>query len=503
MRHDLTSSSVVLVRIALVFLATSMDISPVVKGIHHLSHFGSLETKQPEPSLDGSTMAVAGLQRIVVIAVEFNDVRHSKSKDEIDAMMRQNDAYWREVSYGKISTQWVATGWYKLGKSLDYYGADMREKGNDVHGSQLLSDAVLAADMDVDYRTFKHVFVVHAGMDQRISNRTNDLWPHFWSQLGIQTNDRVKVDCALYVAEFARLNAYVHEFAHSLGLPDLYPRDETKRRLVGVWSPMDSGEWLGNPIGSSPARPEAWSTIRLGWLSPLEIQPSDAGTNVTLLPLGVSEGTRVIRIPAGNKLYYLVEFRRKIGVDQSLPFIDGLIISLINETALRGYDGYGVVNVTRYISVFEKGTYGDRFRKIFVKLFSYNEVSCIILVGSRSARLDYHNIPSRVYLFIPYQVTLRFVDPESKPVKGLLARIRIDGSTQSLVTNEKGEAYATMHFASMGPTKVLIETEGILENDISLSVQADPTWIFYAIVLTAIVILVIWRRTRHMRSGLC
>lgn len=500
MEHRLISPGARLLKISLVFLAVSAVVAPLAADIYHIPHV-SLETLQPEPSLNRSIMAAVGLQKIVVILVEFNDVRHSKSRDEIDAMMRQNDAYWREVSYGKISTQWVASGWHKLSKSLDYYGTDIGGKGNDGDGSQLLKDAVIAADIDIDYSRFRHVFVIHAGMDQRISNRTNDLWPHFWSQLGIWTNDIVKVDRALYVAEFARLNAYVHEFAHSLGLPDLYRRNETKRSLVGNWSPMDSGEWLGNPRGASPARPEAWSTIQLGWLSPLEIQPCDSGTNVTLFPLEISEGTRVIKIPAGDKLYYLVELRRKIGVDQSLPYTGGLVISLINETARREYDGYGVVNVTRYISVLEKGTYGDKLRKVFVKLASSNEISCSVLIGSRLVRLSYHNIPSRVYLFITYPAALRFVDMEGKPVRGLLVRIRIDDSTQSLVTDEKGEVCATIHLTSMGHHQVLIEAQSILESDISLPLQADVTWIFFAVLITVAVILaVIW--IRRMRSEL-
>lgn len=49
---------------------------------------------------------LSGAQRTVVILVEFNNTVHAKSPEEIYAMMRQSDAYWKEVSYDRINIDW-------------------------------------------------------------------------------------------------------------------------------------------------------------------------------------------------------------------------------------------------------------------------------------------------------------------------------------------------------------------------------------------------------------
>lgn len=68
----------------------------------------------------------------------------------------------------------------------------------------------------------------------------------------------------------ATIGVMAHELAHLMfDLPDLYDRDQTSKGL-GNWSLMASGSWNGttNNEGDSPAHPDAWSKVQLGWVAP-------------------------------------------------------------------------------------------------------------------------------------------------------------------------------------------------------------------------------------------
>ena len=64
------------------------------------------------------------------------------------------------------------------------------------------------------------------------------------------------------------MGVFAHEFAHDLGLPDLY--DYTGENSTGFWTLMSSGSWLSQPnhdIGSEPNHLGVWEKFQLGWLN--------------------------------------------------------------------------------------------------------------------------------------------------------------------------------------------------------------------------------------------
>ncbi|TNF70576.1 MAG: M6 family metalloprotease domain-containing protein, partial [Acidobacteria bacterium] len=64
------------------------------------------------------------------------------------------------------------------------------------------------------------------------------------------------------------VGVFAHEYAHDLGLPDLY--DYTGENSTGFWTLMSSGSWLSqNPydIGSAPDHLGVWEKFQLGWLN--------------------------------------------------------------------------------------------------------------------------------------------------------------------------------------------------------------------------------------------
>ena len=91
------------------------------------------------------------------------------------------------------------------------------------------------------------------------------------------------------------LGVFAHEFAHDLGLPDLYDTSgntcgSTCENSTGFWTLMSSGSYLGNgrrDIGAAPGHMGAWEKWQLGWLDFAVAEPGD-GSRHRLTP---AEGT--------------------------------------------------------------------------------------------------------------------------------------------------------------------------------------------------------------------
>jgi len=482
--------------LAILLVASSSDLvaSGVLEAYDHSEKIKYSTVQRYERQLN-----VTGPQKTVLVLVEFSDTKHTESAEDIDRTMCLVDEYWREVSYRKISVVWSIAGWYLLNHTLEYYGTDISEEGNDANATQLLRDSIMAADGNVTYRNFSHVVVVHAGMDQTISNRTADLWPHHFVGLNISTNDGMRVDHALYISEFGGLGTYVHEFAHSLGLPDLYPRDKTKPSLVGDWSLMDHGNWLGDPKQSSPSGLEAWSLTKLGWGSTVEANPTAEATVMTLYPLEKDIGTRVLKIPTSESLYYLIELRMKIGVDNALPF-SAVLISLINETTWTSYhEGYGVVNITWVPTQY---VYQDARRHVFIEVLSCSATSCEIAIASRGIRLAYYNVPSRLWVLFPTEIaSLRFTDESGTPISNLRVAVHIDDSIQYVETDSMGEAHFSLSFIVPGEHRIHVKPSGIMLTEKAFTVRSDASWpIVLMLVIFLFLLLKRIKRKRQLPS---
>ena len=64
------------------------------------------------------------------------------------------------------------------------------------------------------------------------------------------------------------VGVFAHEYAHDLGLPDLYSYG--LENSTGFWTLMSSGSWLSSSpedIGSSPCHLGVWEKFQLGWLN--------------------------------------------------------------------------------------------------------------------------------------------------------------------------------------------------------------------------------------------
>jgi hypothetical protein len=231
------------------------------------------------------------------------------------------DAYWRAVSYGRISlTGSRVAGWYTLPASLATYtngdwSADL---------SRLAEDCTAAADPDI-------VFPDFAGINLAF----NGGFPT--GPMGGQTcldrdgETRCYGVTFLWPALFADRAAWAHEMGHAFGL-----RHSEIAGAAGYANPWDvlsaGGRCWPDPRCSPAAQHmSAFQKDQLGFIAGARkyIAPANSEATIMLERLAQPETTGYLlaQIPIAGAAdhFYTVEARRRIGHDAGLP-ADAVVI---------------------------------------------------------------------------------------------------------------------------------------------------------------------------------
>ena len=200
-----------------------------------------------------------------------------------------------------------------------------------------------------------HILVVVAGFEASYSGNTPSDWAHHWdlNSVGFPYLDGVRLGDwyhnggysqvgEIHQNHIATIGVMAHELGHDLSWPDLYDTDYTSHG-TGDWSIMATGVWNAtgsNPIGSSPALPDAWLKWYQGWLTPTVISGTQTGVSI---PQSETNATAFLLAPnpggvdwewyqySGTGEYFLVENRQLTGYDAGLPGC-GLHILHIDES---------------------------------------------------------------------------------------------------------------------------------------------------------------------------
>jgi|GEM_PF-3467746 len=308
------------------------------------------------PEITEPSVPLTGTAFVPTILINFSDTRPTYRPEDFNFVLFETGNYsmkdyFEEVSYGAFSISPGPAGilgWYTASKPHDYYGEDANVSGyKDAWAADLVYEAVAAADRDVDFSVYDwdgdcyvDVFIIHQGTGQEASGNPTDIWSHRGSLYGAYyygrshysvyvTNDPcpsggyIKIDDYAIVPEIYRgeihaVGVCAHEYAHILGLPDLYDLDYGSKG-IGDWSLMAYGCW--NTIergGDTPAHLDPWSKYFLGWVTPIDVSGTLNNHPITqaevspdvyrLLPGGLATGE-----------YFLVENRQKTGFDAALP----------------------------------------------------------------------------------------------------------------------------------------------------------------------------------------
>lgn len=297
-------------------------------------------TKADVPFNERDYPPASGPQSVIVILVKFRDLENVKTREEIrNLVFGELNDYFREVSYGRMSlTGDVTPVWYTL-KGVKYYGAG-REKPE-----TLVLDAVKAADKDVNFLNYEYILIVHAGDDQDRSGNPDDITSFSSISKGyaVLTDEGRLSFGVICVAEMDPIGPYAHLLARTLGLPKLYHAEKfasgkyTEDDYVGEWGLMAHGLWANN--GSTPVHPCAWSKIKLGWMPNAKVEELQEGLEGTFNLAPHEELSpdmpHAIKLPLGEKTYYLIEARKKVGYDSYLPG-EGVLIFYVDESKESG-----------------------------------------------------------------------------------------------------------------------------------------------------------------------
>lgn len=293
--------------------------------------------------------SVVGTIRVLVLAVSFQDVSPSFSIAELrQEWFGTVPSYYHEASFGKLTIEGDMFGWYKLPHSESYYGRDCHAI-NDADCSgvnqswKIANDTIALAEKDVNFTDYDYYVFLHAGTGQETSLKNDDIWSVTYFNQSLKTPTKTLTKFNIVSELEAQPNVpngvWCVEFAHNLGVPDLWDTTDgpnNGKPILGPWELMDKGSWNGDPPGSLPAHMTAWAKIRLGWIDGSTLLTATPGTTmITVDPTEVaSNNVHAIKIPIGENQsstqYYLVEVRKQIGFDAALPS-SGVLITEVNE----------------------------------------------------------------------------------------------------------------------------------------------------------------------------
>jgi M6 family metalloprotease-like protein len=255
---------------------------------------------------------------------------------------------YQEASYGETESQADMTRFIDDGAEAWY--AQQQAAGK--------SDADIAAylaqfdqwdrndyDKDGDFDEadgyIDHYQAVHAGEDESAGAPSWAIWAHRWSvgQAGRGTegpsfnkNGGIQIgNTGMWIRDYTTepenggLGVFAHEYAHDLGLPDLYDTSGGENG-TGFWTLMSSGSWMGHgkdTIGTTPDHMGAWEKLQLGWLDYETAQAGVESTHVLGASYHASKKAQavVVILPKdsnGKDRFYIAENRQYLGYDRTL-----------------------------------------------------------------------------------------------------------------------------------------------------------------------------------------
>jgi immune inhibitor A len=214
---------------------------------------------------------------------------------------RSMSTYFLEQSGGAFTVKGDVYGWVKIPRAEAYYasagGAHMPELVKDT--VQALGDTVPWAQYDEDHDGLvDHVQFVHAGAEEANSWT---IWAHSSTLDPAVPTSAASVAVGPYTIEpeNGTIGVFCHEFAHDLGLPDLYDTTYGGEASTAYWTLMSTGSWVGAPgevPGTAPASLGPWEREQLGFVKPVVVRARQRKKAVVLSPAGTTGGTRAIRI---------------------------------------------------------------------------------------------------------------------------------------------------------------------------------------------------------------
>ncbi|MCH5174821.1 MAG: M6 family metalloprotease domain-containing protein [Prevotellaceae bacterium] len=296
-----------------------------------------------------------GERRILIILMEYQDLKFSKNKDEFDRLFNEegyNDDnaqgsvrdFYNSASYNQLALASDIYGPYTATHEMGYYGQNYNNTGYDVNVYALFEEAIQNVAKEIDLTPYDcdgdgfidNVHIIFAGYGEEAGAASNAIWSHestFFQPYEIQGLKINQYSCAPELRGnsgkgISRIGAHCHEIGHALGAMDYYDTDYQtggEYRGTGEWDIMAEGSWNNEGITPADFNPYVKS-VDFGWISP---KPLPTG-EVCIAPSYSTPNNYYILQSAENRDYYILENRTKDEWGAGLPG-EGLLIYHIHS----------------------------------------------------------------------------------------------------------------------------------------------------------------------------
>ncbi len=292
----------------------------------------------------GTAFPSKGEQKGLVILVQYTDISFTISdpQDYFSRMLNEQGFsdytatgsardWYMESSSNQFIPSFDVYGPVTLSNKREYYGAN-DSSGDDVRPEQMAIEACKQLDATVDFSQYDrdgdgyidNVYIFYAGKGEADGGGANTVWPHSWEVSSatsiVYKFDGVRLDRYACSNEWDNsynrpdgIGTFCHEFAHVMGLPDLYATDYSSAYTPGEWSVMDYGPY--NNQGRTPPTMSVFERNALGWCEPEVISGK---LDATLDHILTSNSGYVIPTSKATE-YFLLENRQQTGTDAYIP----------------------------------------------------------------------------------------------------------------------------------------------------------------------------------------
>lgn len=299
-----------------------------------------------------------GTMRALVLLVDFADVRFSVSSDPrqtIDDMLNSPGFamhgavgsardFYTDASRGQFTPVFDVVGPLQLSRpEVDYVKSDEKYtdpdtgRETDVYpAGRMVEEAVRLADSTVDFTDYDangdgmvdFVYIFFPGKGATTGGNVNTtIWPHAYTLTaaigttvtvdGVEVNRYATSSELGSTGKLSGIGTFCHEFAHVLGLPDLYDTanngSASKCFTPGSFSIMDAGDY--NNAEHTPALFSSYESYALEWAQPLTL---NGGGHFTMLPWSQRPVAYKVPSPRNPQEYFLFECRARDGWDAGL-----------------------------------------------------------------------------------------------------------------------------------------------------------------------------------------
>lgn len=306
-----------------------------------------------------------GTITIPVVLVNFQDVKFkiNKPKEAFEQLFNsdtqadlgnRNDRnygsvakYFRDMSHGEFTPKFKVYGPVTVDQPETYYGGKNEDNNSDEKPRLLVKDALKLVEVQVteddiksfcsDGNTIDCVYIVYAGLGQNDGGDGTTVWANCWTTAGATLRGK-EVRRYTMSGELSPwkikdgtipavngLGVICHEFSHSLGLPDMYPTEESahlNNQEMEYWDLMDGGEYTYN--GFCPTAYTAFEKEQMGWQVDIRTLDSDASVTMTTSTEQVGPAYKIVN-PQNDKEYLMLEYIQRKGWNQYL-FGNGLLV---------------------------------------------------------------------------------------------------------------------------------------------------------------------------------